>query len=189
VILRLLLPLFACTCLVACSSSQTPGQQAGDPLGRSSAVSVAMPGFVTDENTVLNWRSDLIWVDDPEGRFERRGQILQQALQQEFERKGYRFATAQDSPDYDVVAVVLLGELQDHAEIQEIFRLYPSLANPAAGYGKGTVMLAIAPHGTSDIVWRGALEVYTDPGMQPVNARDERLKWIAQQLLGSIPAV
>ena len=40
-----------------------------------------------------------------------------------------------------------------------------------------------------DIVWRGALEVYTDPGMQPVNARDERLKWIAQQLLGSIPAV
>ena len=50
-------------------------------------------------------------------------------------------------------------------------------------------MLAIAPLGTSDIVWRGALEVYTDPGMQTVNARDERLKWIAQQLLGSIPAV
>lgn len=186
--LRLLLPLFAFTFLAACSS-QTPSQPAGDPLGRSSAISVAMPEFVTSEDTLLNWRSDLIWVDDPDGRFQRRGQILQQSLQQEFERKGYRFATAQDSPDYDVVAVVLLGELQDHAEIQEIFRLYPSLANPAAGYGKGTVMLALAPHGTSDIVWRGALEVFTDPGMQPVNARDERLKWIAQKLLGSIPEV
>lgn len=186
--LRLLLPLLALAYLSGCSN-QPPGQPGSDPLQRSSAVSVAMPEFVTTDETILAWRSELIWVDDPQGRFQRRGKILQQSLQQEFERKGYQFAGAQDSPDYDVVAVVLLGELQDHAEIQEIFRLYPSLANPAAGYGKGTVMLAIAPHGTSDIVWRGALEVFTDPSMQPVNAADERLGWISKKLLASIPQV
>jgi len=188
VILRLLLPLLAIAYLSGCNN-QPAGQPGSDPLQRSSAVSVSMPEFVTTEDTTLSWRSDLIWVDDPQGRFERRGQILQQSLQAEFERKGYQFSSAGDTPDYDVVAVVLLGELQDHAEIQEIFRLYPSLANPASGYGKGTVMAAIATHGTSDIVWRGALEVFTDPSMQPVNARDERLGWISKKLLGSIPEV
>ena len=187
-ILRLLLMLVAMGWLTACSS-QAPDPTAQDPMGRASAVSVTMPEFVTDADTTLGWRSDLIWVDDPEGRFERRGRVLQQALREEFERKGYRFLTSADQPDYDVLAVVLLGELKDHEEVQEVFRLYPSLAAPATGYSKGTVMVAIAPHGTRNIVWRGALEVYTDPGMQPANARDERATWVAQQLLGSIPAI
>lgn len=185
---RLLLTFFAVSWLAACSS-QAPDPAAQDPMGRASAVSVTMPEFVTNAETTLAWRSDLIWVDDPEGRFERRAAVLQQALREEFERKGYRFLPAGEQPDYDVVAVVLLGELKDHEEIQEVFRLYPSLAAPATGYDKGTVMLAIAPHGTRDIVWRGALEVFTDPGMQPAHARDERATWVAQQLLGSVPAV
>ncbi len=71
--------------------------------------------------------------------------------------------------------------------MERVFRLYPSLAKPARGYGRGTILVAIAPVGTQDIVWRGALEVFTDPEKMPVAERDQRLQWAAGQLLRSIP--
>jgi hypothetical protein len=55
--------------------------------------------------------------------------------------------------------------------------LYHSLVKPAEGYGRGTVLVAIAPTGTRDIVWRGALEVFTDPDKMPVAERDRRMQW------------
>lgn len=181
-ILKLLAPLALAT-LVACS---TEPARTGDPLTQSSAVSVSKPEFVTSADTTLSWRSELIWVDDPEGRFERRANSLQQALQQEFERKGYQFVAADDAPDYEVLAVALLGDPADHAELQALFRLYPALAG-SGEQDRGTVLVAIAPAGTRDIVWRGALQVYTDPGMTPLAEREQRLRWGAANLLSSIP--
>ena len=180
--ISLLLPLLA---LLAACSSPTPKQT--DPLHQASAISVTLPGFVTTPDTTLHWHSKLVWVDDPEGRYERRAVVLQQALQQELQRKGYRFVDSDEQATYDVLAIAMLGELKNQEEVESFFRLYPSLAKPAKGYGRGTVLVAIAPAGTSDIVWRGALEVYTDPGKMPLAQREERLKWAAKQLLGSIP--
>ena len=73
----LLLPILIL--LGACTSQPQP---TGDPPVRASAVSVTMPGFAVTPDTTLAWRSDLIWVDDPEGRFERRAEMLQGALQE-----------------------------------------------------------------------------------------------------------
>lgn len=171
--------------LAACSTARQP--QEADPLSQASAVSVTLPGFVTGPGTTLHWHSDLKWMDDPEGRYQRRAQVLQQALQKEFERKGYRFVEHADNPTYDVVAVALLGELKEQEKLEEVFRLYPALAKPAEGYGRGTILVAIAPADTGDIVWRGALEVFTDPGKQPVAQRYGRLEWAAVKLLASIP--
>ena len=84
---RLILPLLIALSLGACSA---PAPQP-DPLSQASAVSVTLPGFVTGPGTTLHWHSDLKWMDDPEGRYKRRAKVLQQALQREFERKGYRF--------------------------------------------------------------------------------------------------
>ena len=36
-------------------------------------------------------------------------------------------------------------------------------------------------------LWRGALEIFTDPGHLPVEQRYQRLEWAASKLLGSIP--
>lgn len=180
----LVLPLILAMLLAGCTS--TPAVQ-HDPLRQASAVSVTMPGFVITPQTTLRWQSDLKWVDDPQGQYKRRAQVLQDALQREFEQKGFHFAGAGEAATYDVLAVALLGQLQDQDELQRVFRLYPSLAKPAKGYGRGTVLVAIAPAGTSDIVWRGALEVFTDPDKMPVAERDQRLQWAAGQLLRSIP--
>jgi len=182
-----LLALLTLSVLTACSSK--PPTPANDPLNQSSAVAVTLPGFVTDATTTLHWHSDVIWADDATGQFKQRGRVLQNALQQEFERKGFRFAEDATSATYDVVAVVMLGDVESHTEILDVFRLYPALAQPAKGYGKGTVMVAIAPEGTKDIVWRGALQVFTDTGMMPAAQRQQRLEWAAQQVLGSIPSV
>ncbi len=171
--------------LAACNSS-TPAQTA-DPMRQSSAVSVSMPGFITSSNTVLRWHSDLIWIDDPEGRYERRADMLQQALQSEFERKGYTFTGANETANYDVLAVALLGDIQGHKEVEEVFRMYPSLSTPSGGYKRGTILVALAPAGTKTVVWRGALEMFTDPGMQTIQAREQRMQWGATQVLGSIP--
>ena len=183
--ISLLLPLLAL--LAACNSTPTP--QDTDPLQQASAISVTLPGFVTTPDTTLHWHSELLWVDDPEGRYERRAVVLQQALQKELERKGYRFVDSDEQANYDVLAVAMLGELKNQEDVESFFRLYPSLAKPAKGYGRGTVLVAIAPAGTSDIVWRGALEVYTDPGKMPLAQREQRLQWAAKKLLGSIPTL
>ena len=147
------------------------------------------PGFTTEPGTTLHCHRDLVWVDDPEGRFQRRADVLQEALQDEFERKGFRWVETDEEATYDVLAVVVLGELKDHEEMQEFFRLYPALARPEKGYGLGTVLVAIASAGTSDVVWRGALEVYTDPDKMPVAQRDQRLRWAAAKILESIPTL
>jgi hypothetical protein len=171
--------------LIGCAGGPSGSQP--DPLTQSSAVSVAMPDFKTSGETTLRWRSDLIWVDDPEGQFEHRADMLQKALQLEFERKGYRFVGTNQHATYDVVAVAVLGELRDQKEIEKIFRLYPSLAANSQGYTPGNVLVAIAPLGTKRIVWRGALEVFSNPGMQPVEVIQQRLQWSARALLASIP--
>jgi hypothetical protein len=185
-LLQLLLPAFLVV-VSACSSA--PGTGPVDPLEQASAISVTLPAFEPGPGTTLHWHRELVWVDDPEGRFERRANVLQQALEDEFRRKGYRFVANDVEADYDVVAVAMLGQLEDHEEIQEFFRLYPSLAKPARGYRRGTVLVAITPANTSEVVWRGALEVYTDKGKVPVAQRDQRLRWAAGKLLESIPAL
>ena len=182
---RLLLAFFMSTTLAACVSD-TP-VHTPDPMSQSSAVSVAMPGFITSPTTVLRWHSDLIWIDDPEGRYERRAEMLQQALQDEFKRKGYSFVGPDEAANYDVLAVALLGEIQGHAEVEEVFRMYPSLSASSEGYKRGTILVALAPAGTKTVVWRGALEIFTDPGMQKVQLREQRMQWGAMQVLSSIP--
>ena len=182
---RLLLTIIMSTALAACVSD-TPARTP-DPMSQSSAISVAMPGFITSPETVLRWRSDLIWIDDPEGRYERRADMLQQALQDEFGRKGYAFVGPGETANYDVLAVALLGEIQGHAEVEEIFRMYPSLSASGDGYKRGTILVALAPAGTKVVVWRGALEIFTDPGMQQVQIREQRMQWGARQVLSSIP--
>jgi len=185
VLTRLFIYLLLLSGPLGCTS---PGpRQDVDPLLQSSAISVTLPEFVTSPDTRLHWHRELLWVDDPEGRYERSAQVLQRAIGSEFERKGYRFVSGDDEANYDVLAVAMLGPLRQQPEVEEFFRLYPSLAKPASGYGLGTVLVAIAPAGTRDIVWRGALEVYTDPGKMAVEQRDQRLRWAAQQLLRSIP--
>ena len=172
--------------LSACSGHP---QTSGNPLEEASSVSVTLPDFKTGPGTTLHWHRDLVWVDDPEGRFQRRADVLQRALEDEFERKGYRWVAGDDEATYDVLAVVILGELKDHKEVQEFFGLYPALSKPAAGYGLGTILVAITAAGTSDVVWRGALEVYTDPDKMPVAQREQRLRWAAVKLLESIPTL
>ena len=184
---RLFASLLLAIALAACSIQPKPAKT--DPLRQASAISVTMPGFATSSETTLRWRSDLQWADDPQGQYKRRARVLQQALQEEFQQKGYRFVGPQEEATYDVLAIALMERLQDKQELEDVFRLYPSLAKPAKGYGNGTVLVAIAPAGTSDIVWRGALAVFTDPGgKMPVAERDERMVWAARQLLGSIPS-
>lgn len=175
--------------LVLVSACSSPASRPVDPLEQASAVSVTLPGFAPTAGTTLHWHRELVWVDDPDGRFERRAKILQDALEDEFGRKGYRFVADDSEAHFDVVAVAMLGQLEDHDEIQEFFRLYPALAKPPGGYRRGTVLVAIATTGTSDIVWRGALEVYTDSGKVPVAERDQRLRWAASKLLESIPTL
>lgn len=182
---RLALSLLLALALGACSSAGRPPEP--HPLSQASAVSVTLPGFVTPPGTTLHWHSDLKWMDDPQGHYKRRAEVLQQALQREFERKGYRFVEHAQNPTYDVVAVALLGKLEEQEKLEQVFRLYPSLAKPVEGYGRGTILVAISPTDTGDIVWRGALEVFTDPGHQPVEQRYGRLEWAAAKLLGSIP--
>jgi len=182
---RILLSLIlGCTLSACVSETPTP---APNPMAQSSSISVATPEFITSPDTVLRWYSDLIWIDDPEGRFERRADMLQASLQNEFARKGYTFVGKDEPANYDVLAVAILGDIAGHEKLEQIFRLYPSLNGAAGGYSRGTVLVALAPAGTKNIVWRGALEIFTDPELQPISVRKQRMEWGAMQVLASIP--
>ena len=182
---RLLFSLLMAWSLAACvTESSGP---APDPLSQSSAIATSTPEFITSPTTTLRWYSDLVWIDDPEGRYERRANMLQLALQNEFERKGYTFVGANEQANYDVLAVAILGELEGQEEVEQVFRMYPSLSSSSQGYSRGTVLVALAPAGSKKIVWRGALEMFTDPGLQQIKVREQRMSWGAMQVLSSIP--
>jgi len=171
--------------LAACVSD--PQGPAPAPLSQSSAIATSTPEFITSPTTTLRWYSNLVWIDDPEGRYERRANMLQLALQAEFERKGYTFVDVVEHANYDVLAVAILGELAGQEELEQVFRMYPSLGGSAKGYKRGTVLVALAPAGSKKIVWRGALEMFTDPSLQPIQIREQRMSWGAMQVLSSIP--
>jgi hypothetical protein len=183
---RIALVLLSSVALAACVAGTSTAPDP-DPLSQSSAVSVSMPEFVTSADTTLRWRSDLIWVDDPDGQYERSAEMLQGVLQDELQSKGYEFVGPGDAANYDVLAVALLGALEGREEIEQVFRLYPSLTANSGGYTRGNVLVAIAPAGTKQIVWRGAIELFSDPAMAPIEERRARMQWAARQLLGSIP--
>ena len=158
-----------------------------DPLSRASVISASTPEFASPVGARVRWYSPLVWTGELNADSQQNAEMLQAALQAEFERRGYAFVVDGADADYDVLGVAVLGELGAHPEIEEIFRLYPSLAPTAADYTSGTVLVAIAPAGTNRIVWRGALEVFTGVKL-PADLRRERMQAASMMLLGSVPS-
>lgn len=170
--------------LGACMSRPSTQPVQTDPLAQASAISVTLPGFKTDSGTTLRWYSSPKWVGDTgQPHLARK---IQHYLREEFTSKGYLFVPEGEQAHYDVLLVVLQGELAEAPDVMEIFHLYPDLAGNPEGYSKGTVLVAIAPSGTRDIVWRSAMEVFTTDELTAAQ-RDMRMQWGARKLLDSVP--
>jgi hypothetical protein len=177
-----------CALLVAAcngTGDANPALAATDPLSRSSVIASASPAFATPTGPVLHWYSDLVWSGDVSETSDDSASVLTRALEQELGKKGYRFTAQASDADYDVLAVAVLGDIAAHPEIEQLFRLYPSLRG-GGSYESGNVLFAVAPAGTTEIVWRGAIEVFTGEQFSD-EIRHLRIRKASEMLLGSIP--
>ena len=185
---HLLTALLACvTTLVACNGTgdANPATTAANPLSRSSVIASASPEFARPTGPVMHWFSDLIWVGGSTETSDDSAAVLSAALQAELEGKGYRFTDDPAEADYDVLAVAVLGDIASHPDVEKLFRLYPSLRG-GGDYESGNVLFAVAPRGTTDIIWRGAIEVFTGEQFSD-ELRHLRIRKASEMLLGSIP--
>ncbi len=179
--------LMCCASLVAAcnGTSSTSPAATTDPLTRSSVVASASPEFTRPTGPALHWHSDLIWSGSVTDTSDASAAALTRSLERVLEGKGYRFTANSREADYDVLAVAVLGDIVAHPEIEQLFRLYPSLRGDG-NFGSGNVLFAVAPAGTTDIVWRGAIEVFTGEPLSD-EARHLRIQKASEMLLGSIP--
>lgn len=173
--------------LAACNGTgdANPATAGTNPLSRSSVIASASPEFARPTGPMLHWFSDLIWSGPETATSADSAEVLLAALEAELARKGYRFTTEEADADYVVLAVAVIGDIAAHPDVEQLFRLYPSLRG-GGEYDSGNVLFAIAPAGTTDIVWRGAIEVFTGEQFSD-ELRHQRIRKASEMLLGSIP--
>ena len=136
-------------------------------ISRISAITVSSPEFSIAAGTSFSWRSEILWHqgDSVPGPSLLTRRDVQLAIETELARKGARFAEADEAPDYSIVAAILMGESDRATELQDIIQIHPSLRPISQTLEKGTLLIAISHPGSTDLLWRGAVQVFLVEGL------------------------
>ncbi len=177
-------------------SHRTGGKQYPAEFGSSSTVAVSQPDFKPRRDELLNWFSEVIWVGESvldQEKLRALKQFVKQELEQQLKAKGYRVSevdknTLYTQAHYQIVAMIVQGEISDKPEVASLVKLYPGLSEQSRTAKKGTLIFAIVPTGTKKAAWRGAIQVFTaKPGELPIEVRRARLSAAVANLIRSVP--
>lgn len=177
--------------IMSCAQVRGTNRYSSD-LGASSAVTVSDPNFKPASNEPLSWYKDVIWIGEfAESKDGLDKAFIQLSISKNLRAKGYQLEDT--SSDYMVAALVLLGAVKDHPEVQSLVKLYPDLSASVRGRDKGTLIVAILPRAESPqeggkSVWRGAMQILlAKEGELPIEARKQRVESAVARLMASIP--
>lgn len=173
---------------LSCARQSAPISPSPRDMTRIAAITVVSPGFAIGANTSFAWRSDVIWSDD-----DLRGSTdllarsdVRRVIEAELARKGADFALPDEAPEYLIVAAIQVGSGEPEGGLQEIVQLYPALRAVSHNLDKGTLLVAISLPGSSDLLWRGAVQVFLiDSGGR--SEREARLESAVRNLFINIP--
>lgn len=152
----------------------------------SYVISFTAPGFYLAPGSTLGWRSDLVYMFDGVRKLpEDFKPLVQPEIESYFEEKGYRFSSNAGDVQFGIVAVVVLGEGLNAADVLKQYGLTPSF-NASRKYEKGTLVIAFYRHDEELIVWRGVVQSNIDPFLS-VEERSKEIRLNVARLLKKLP--
>ncbi len=149
--------------VTACVSTSTSAPH--EPLKQKVTVTVSSPDMPVKSNTPMSWARDLKKFSDDELVDKNREfyNWIGSEVQAQVVSKGFTVVDELASTRYQLVGVVVLSDTDKGQHAEELFKLFPSLTGESSDNPKGTLLLGILDTQTGQGVWRGAIQVFTNP--------------------------
>ncbi|MDT8426195.1 MAG: DUF4136 domain-containing protein [Methyloprofundus sp.] len=116
--------------------------------------------------------------------------LLQQGIEQEMQRKGYRQVLQTEQADMNISFAIALSSSLDDQKIQEQYGLVPGLmVNPLnpQRYEKGTLIFDVLNPQTNKLAWRTAGQALASLESVPLVERKARIQVFVKKLLAFLP--
>ena len=160
---RLLGPaLFVLTALGCSANKMASTDNRSSSLSQTTIVSVLYSDKVLHESARFSWLPAAVkFYEDPRLKNSPIQLYFQEAIQQNLNKRGYRFVPSVVDSDFLVAYVLALENSLNDEEINEKYQLNPGLPrqklNPNR-YEKGTLIIDLIESGTKRSIWRGGMQ-------------------------------
>ncbi|CAA0120594.1 Uncharacterised protein [BD1-7 clade bacterium] len=185
-----LLAVFAILTLAACSSQPQQSNQTAQQLLPAALTNYTV---IVMDNGVISlepgmkfaWKDPMAVVGVPESEEQAVSKRMQETIEKEIESHGYGFTDNLSQAPYSLVSVAILDEATSDADLDDFtlaFGLDPGLPTPTAQYGKGSLVVGVFDTQFGSLVWRGAVQVFTDHTL-PADVKQQRAANAVRALL------
>ena len=172
--------------LIGCNS--TPDiEQIPRELKLLTTVSNTSGSFNPDKQDLFSWQSPVELYSEEQNPGSAQVELVTQELNQQLKQKGYALIDNKHLSHYLLQAVIVYGNSLHDDKLKRIYGIEANLGSAQDDYQRGSLLLAISkPSG--HIVWRGAVQVFTDPTL-PADIRQQRLSLAIASMLSNLPAI
>lgn len=195
---RIAVYLIVIVATVGCVSPNPPSRVEYMPteLSRVSAVAVTAPGFQLERGKLLTWSGDLIWLQAVNASADDipvTANVIQREIEEQFAELGFSFVTPSAPselitrpPDYQLQSVAILSDSAEGLALENLIRLYPSLAHVPGTLERGTLLMVMSRPGSPVILWRAGVQAFVVEDLAP-EMRNARLQTVVRSLLRTLP--
>lgn len=180
--------LLAALLLGACQTESQPTELPRE-LRYSSVVSTSARTFDPQPGARIRWRSDIA-VHAPEGTPPDPAQLafIRSEVETRLQEKGYAWTADNQSVDYLVQGVIVLGNELNETTLRDILGFDPGLVANDTDYQKGSLLLLLLNPANNQTQWRAAVEILTAAEL-PDELRRQRVQSGIASLLRPLPDV
>lgn len=160
--MRILTVFLTVMALAACTTTVTPVNKVPAPeLRQVNVISITKEKVNFEKNKIFAWQTDLL-VAGSEAPDVKRGGIdnLKLQVKKYFNQKGYMFSDNLLTADYFLVGMLLLEGHEQSSEHSELLLGLDPGMHPSEEYGLGTLLIGVRDTNTSNLVWRGAVQIF-----------------------------
>lgn len=174
-----------CAAIASCSQHSAQQTSPAQELRISTATSSGHTSFRPNANTRFYFTPNIKRIIDTGLQLDEASinNIKQSILHRLQTKNGFKFSNA-DNADYAISAHIVYGNSYSESDFIQRYGVSPSL-NESEHFQRGTLVILI--HNTvNQIVWRGAIQIYANAGLEQDLARQRASQAVAT-LLNQIP--
>ncbi len=184
---RLTLLMLLCLILIACTGSSNLVQRQQD-LARSSVVTSTTGTInVNPDSSILVPPLMPVYSDTKLELNQEKISHITSALQNEFRQKGFTLSSDPDSTTYRIKPAVLYGNALNSMDFIDEYGVQPFLSGES-GLERGTLIVLVIHAGSKQVVWRGAVQLFTDETLT-LEQSHQRVDHAVRELLEHFPSV
>lgn len=149
--------------ILGLSSCAPEPKEVGNKRYTSSIVSVSDPGFHLKKGDKFAWFGPVEIIAKPDKSLSAQTVYhLKSRFEQDIRANGLLVVGSQSDADYLLDAVIILDHMLSKEELVARFDIAPSLIGNS-NFDEGTLVLRLLRSDSRRTLWRGAMEVFSDP--------------------------